>query len=429
MQRIEYLIGWRRTLFNQLLKLSVFFHFARETLAGRFPAKKLPGFLKRLLYFLSKMRENKYVKVGSMTKINLYVPAFPSKAFYKACRKVAETGVKQPCITALLSVTSGCRFRCEHCYQKHDIGKDAPIEFLTDAVRTLDAMGVSFFNFEGGDPFLVYDRLKAVCEAVGTGEIWINTTGDGISAERLEELTSLGVKGLIFSLHSPDEDAVNAFMGRDDAWSTIMRGMERCRESGLDVAVNACLATERFADGSFERLMDLTRSLGVSIIQLIKPKPSGGWLDADLPECTQADLERIGELVRRYNNRPEYRDYPFIAAQILDERSEMFGCTAGGSDRFYINAKGDVQPCEFLNISFGNIQDEPFEDIYTRMREVFDVPGDRWLCETCSGLIRALHQQADSRSLPLSPELSTQVYRQWDRGACPEFYKIVEKRH
>ena len=49
--------------------------------------------------------------------------------------------------------------------------------------------GVAFFNIEGGDPFLVYDRLKVICEAIDDrSEIWINSTGDGITLERMEEL-------------------------------------------------------------------------------------------------------------------------------------------------------------------------------------------------------------------------------------------------
>ncbi|MBR9974719.1 MAG: radical SAM protein [Bacteroidetes bacterium] len=422
-------IGIRRSLLNQYIKLRVFAHFLGEVIAGRMPARVFPGFLERLLYFLSKMCDNKYVTTSGTTKINLYVPGFPSKAFYKACSKVATVGRKQPCISVLLSVTKACRFRCEHCYQKHDRGTDLPIDLLVDVVRRLDAMGVAFFNIEGGDPFLAYDRLEAVCAAVGTGEIWVNSTGDGITAERLRTLRALGMKGVMFSLHSPDPETVNRFMGRPHAWDTMIEGMRHCREAGIDIAVNSCLLRPAFYDGTFERLLELTRSLGVTIIQLIKPKPSGAWLGSDLERFSDADLAHVEGLVRRYNNERRYRNYPFIAAQIHDERADQFGCTAGGTDRFYINAKGDVQPCEFLNISFGNVQREDFDDIYRRMREVFDIPGDRWLCETCARDIHALRVASGSEVLPLDEDLSRRVYTQWRRGDCPDFYAHADVAH
>ena len=108
--------------------------------------------------------------------------------------------------------------------------------------------------------------------------------------------------------------------------------------------------------------------------------------------------------------------------------TDAFGCTAGGTDRFYVNAKGDVQPCEFLNISFGNILDEPFDRIYDRMREVFDVPGDRWLCEAYAHDVHALHTASGAHSLPLAPDLTAQLVAGWDRGSSADFYQQVETR-
>jgi len=427
MNSISYMIGYKRWWYNQYIKVVVLGHVAYHMLLGQMPWKGVFGFLRRLLFFLSKMKHNKYVKSGSETKITLYVPAFPTKAFFKACNKVASVEKKMPCVSVLLSVTSGCRYRCEHCYQKYDIGKDVKIEYLLDVVRTLDRMGVAFFNIEGGEPFLVYERLKAVCAAVTTGEIWVNSTGDGMTRERLLELRGLGVKGIMFSLHAPEPEAINRFMGREDAWENLRTGMALCHECGLDVAVNSCLMKSDFYDGSFQRVMDLARSLGVSIMQLIKPKPSGGWLGSDMEIFSQDDLAHVERLAFEYNNMPAYRDYPYIAAQISDEHKSMFGCTSGGTDRFYVNAKGDVQPCEFLNISFGNIQQEPFETIYERMRSVFDVPGDSWLCEKYAQDIHSLYQASGAKSLPLDPELSARIYRQWDRGSCPDFYEKVVK--
>ncbi|PLX33480.1 MAG: radical SAM protein [Ignavibacteria bacterium] len=424
-----FLTGRRKAVYNQYIKLRVFLHFLGEAITGKLPWKGFPGFLDRLLYFLAKMKENKYVTTQGTTKINLYVPGFPSAAFFKACRKVSPIGEKQPCISVLLSVTSGCRFRCEHCYQKHDRGKDVPIDDLVDVVRQLDAMGVAFFNIEGGDPFLAYDRLKAACAAVTTGEIMVNSTGDGITCDRLEELRELNVRGVMFSLHAPDEEDVNSFMGRDNAWDTMLEGIACCHNVGMDVTFNTCMLRNAFYDGTFDRVMDRAHTFGASLIQLIKPKPSGAWLGEDVSFFSPSDLAHVEKLVRTYNNDPKYAHYPFIAAQIHDERADMFGCTAGGTDRFYINAKGDVQPCEFLNISYGNIQNEPFEQIFRRMRESFDMPGDRWLCESCAPEIHRLHQESGSPSLPLSEELSARVHENCDRGACPDFYHYVDVRH
>ncbi|MCL5028348.1 MAG: radical SAM protein [Bacteroidetes bacterium] len=427
MNKVKYLIGFEKHLYNNYIKIYVFMYFFMQILMKNFPLKDFTRFLKRLLLFLSKMKLNKYVKSGRYTKVALYVPAFPSKAFFKACRKVMISESKMPCITVLISITSGCRYRCEHCYQKLDAGKDVDIKLLSSVTKKLDEMGVAFFNIEGGEPFLVFDRLVKICESISIGEIWVNSTGDGITKERLTQLKSLGLKGIMFSIHSSVPEKINSFMKREYAWENLLNGIKCCHKAGVEIAANTCILKDDYYNGNFRSILDLEKELGVSIVQLIKPKPSGGWLGKEMDEFTKEDLDYIRELADSYNNQSRYKDYPYVAAQIADENKDMFGCTAGGTDRFYINAKGDIQPCEFLNISFGNIRDEEFEIIYKRMRKNFEVPGDKWLCEECSNKIFEVVQRNSITALPLSKELSHQVIENWDRGSVPGFYEKVVK--
>jgi MoaA/NifB/PqqE/SkfB family radical SAM enzyme len=112
---------------------------------------------------------------------------------------------------------------------------------------------------------------------------------------------------------------------------------------------------------------------------------------------------------------------------IIDEDQEHFGCTAGGTDRFYINAKGDVQPCEFLNISFGNIKEENFETIYNRMRKVYETPGSNWLCEKHAARIAEILKESGTGILPLPPELAREIYENLEKSPVPDFYDKVVK--
>jgi MoaA/NifB/PqqE/SkfB family radical SAM enzyme len=427
MNKIEYLIGGKKKLYNYFIQVYVFFYFLIKLVKREIPSKHFSSFLRRLLFFLSKMKGNKYVKTGKYIKINLYVPVFPSPAFFKACKKVLVRGEKMPCISVLLSVTSACRYDCEHCYQKFDKGKDVDIYLLCEITKKLDQLGVSFFNIEGGEPFLVFDRLKKVCESISVGEIWINSTGDGMTPEKLDELKNLGVRGIMFSLHSPYPEKINGFMKNDKAWENLKNGIALCHQAGLEVAANTCISRDDYYNGNFEKILDLAKELDISIIQLIKPKPSGGWLGSELISFSEKDLINIEEKVHLYNNQKQYQKYPFISAQIVDEKSDMFGCTAGGTDRFYINAKGDLQPCEFLNISYGNIKEENFELLYLKMRKDFEKAGDKWLCESCSKNIAEVVNNNKIKVLPLSKELSRLVIDNWNRGNEPEFYNNVVK--
>jgi len=172
--------------------------------------------------------------------------------------------------------------------------------------------------------------------------------------------------------------------------------------------------------------MEKAKEFKAAIIQLIKPKPAGGWLEDGASAFSGEDIEQLKRLVESYNRDSRYKDYPSISAQAIEESKEQFGCTAGGTDRFYINAKGDVQPCEFLNISFGNIGRADFEVIYEKMRSCFEIPGECWLCEKYSKDILKQYKESKQDSLPLSEALSEEVYSNWDRGNRTELYEKLD---
>ncbi|KJS16459.1 MAG: radical SAM protein [Peptococcaceae bacterium BRH_c4b] len=424
---ISNVTGRHKIMFNQKLKISVFFHFIPVLCRGEISLKRFILFLKRLLFFLSRMQHNKFVKIGGNTRLGLYVPGFPSRAFYTACNKFMQFEEKMPCTTVLISITSACQYNCSYCYQKLDRGRDADIDMLIKTAKKLQDMGIAFFNIEGGEPFLVFDRLKKICSSIDDrSEIWINSTGVGMTGERLTELKQMNVTAIMFSLHSPDANVFNQFMGKDYAWDTLKAGVNMCHDAGLAVAFNTCLMSKDFYNGTFERIMEVARDFKACLIQIIKPKPAGGWLDKEDIEFTPDGLAYIRAKVNQYNLQAEFSQYPSISAQIIEEDKAVFGCTAGGTDRFYINAKGDLQPCEFLNISFGNITEHQFEDIYQKMRSCFAWGGDFILCEKYSKKIFKLYQENNLSSLPLPPELSEKVYSSWVRGRKTDLYERLE---
>ena len=96
----------------------------------------------------------------------------------------------------------------------------------------------------------------------------------------------------------------------------------------------------------------------------------------------------------------------------------MLGCCCGGIDRFYVGANGDVQPCEFVNISFGNLAEVPFETAYARMRKAFAVPCEEWTCERRAAEIAA----KAGEKLPLPWEETEKLVSEWKGGTPTKVY-------
>lgn len=430
MVEVKTISGFARFAFMLKLRVKIFFHYLPLWLGGELEVRRFILFFRRLLLVFQACEENKFARVGRQTRIHLYIPAIPSRAYITACDKLLSFDQKLPSQALVCAITSACRFNCDHCYQKLDKGaKDAALDRLLDTVRQVQDLGIACIILEGGDPFLAYDRLREVCCAVDhRSELWLFSTGDQMTLDRLKELKDLNVAAITFSMHSPEIRVHNGFMKSDHAWDIMKKGICLCHKAGMPIAFNMCLGREAYYNGDFENMMERAKTFGASIIQLIHPKPAGGWLACGVPPFSNADIAHVKGLVNKYNLAREYKDYPPICAQVMEEDPGRFGCTAGGTERIYINAKGDVQPCEFLNLSFGNIGNESFTAIYQRMRSHFHTACTGWLCQDYSREIFKVFQENHLSRLPLNPELSEQICRSWDRGRPTLLYERIEKQ-
>lgn len=395
--------------------------------AGRYLFRVKPSeylqFLRRALILLLNFWPNKAVRIASGYKIYIYLPAYPSPAFFRALEAKLLSTPPGP-VSVVYSTTKACSYHCPHCYQRQDAGADMSEEVLIATARALKKVGVSFLNIEGGEPFLRYERLLHLVQATADAtEIWVNTTGDGVTRERLSALKDAGLNGIMVSIHAPGADAHDGFTGVPGSFDTACRTLRLCRELQIGAAINSVLSETDIKEGKLDALMALAYSLDCDFVQLIHPKPAGLWLgNPDAVQTASAFLASLRATHLRYNSR-QTRTLPVLAAQVFEERPEGLGCTAGGVDRFYVNATGEVQPCEFLNVSFGNVTREPFEAIFARMRQAFAAPVKEWPCCTQSHRIVELLRENKMTVTPLPSEHAAEFMAGWNRGEQPDVYR------
>jgi MoaA/NifB/PqqE/SkfB family radical SAM enzyme len=409
-----------------LAKLCLYARIALHV-AGRYlvrmPPRAYPGFLRRALILLLNFWPNKAVRLACGYKIYIYLPAYPSAAFFRALEAKLRQSPPGP-VSAVYSMTKACAYHCPHCYQRQDAGADVSEDLLIATALAMKQRGVAFLNIEGGEPFLRFERLLHLVRAAAPEtEIWVNTTGDQVTPEKLQALRDAGLHGIMVSLHAAGAAAHDAFTGVAGAFETAGRTLRLGRALRLGAAINSVLSEADIRGGQLDALMATARALDCDFVQLIHPKPAGRWLEN--PAALQVDdgyLAALRATHLQYNSRRR-RDWPVLAAQVFEERPEGLGCTAGGVDRFYVNAAGEVQPCEFLNISFGNVRSEPFDVIFDRMRAAFAAPTREWPCCTRTHTIAALLRRHELATTPLPAEYVGEFLADWKRGEQPEVYR------
>jgi MoaA/NifB/PqqE/SkfB family radical SAM enzyme len=361
--------------------------------------------------------------VGRGLKLHLYLPAYPAPAFFHALESKL---LRSPpgATTVVFSMTKACSYHCPHCYQRHDTGPDLPEERLLALARELQEAGVALFDLEGGEPLLRLPRLLRLLAVLDSrAEVWVNTTGAGLTPEAMQQLRAAGLYGFMVSIHSPRAEVHDQFTGVPGSFDLACRAVRLCRGTGGAAALNSVLAEDEIRRGGITELMALAKDLDADFVQLIHPKPAGLWLGRT--EGMQRDAAFVAEVREQHRlyNSSRRREYPALAAQVFEEAERVLGCTAGGVDRFYVNATGEVQPCEFLNLSFGNVTREPFATVFARMRSCFPEPCSDWLCCTQAGAIAAALRQQGTGATPLSQEATREVVAQWDRGRPTPLYR------
>ena len=410
MARSRFITGWRKALF-----------YARMALATAWRMKS-PRLLAKAAKFTGIFFQHKLLRLPSGEyKLDFYMPRYPSEAFFTAMADKLERKPPRP-VSVVLSITKACAYHCPHCYQRRDEAAELPLEALLENVRKMRDFGIVAWAVEGGEPLLRFERLEAVLREIAGLEVWVNSTGHSATPEKIARLAELRVTGMMSSIHSIDAAEHDRFTGMPGSWERAIEFLHDCQRAGMLVGFNTVLTDEQIVAGGIDRIMALAKEHDFDYIQLIHPKPCGGWMGRRTDGALAAEAVRVAcAAQRRYNSAAEAHS-PVLTAQVYEESPSMLGCCAGGIDRFYVGAAGDVQPCEFVNLSFGNLREVPFETAYARMREAFAVPCQEWTCCVHAAEIAA---KAEGRPLPLPWEVTRELVAGWKRGTPTEVYRKI----
>ena len=425
----KFIIGYKKFIFFQYLKLYVFLRYTLFLLIDKINFKEYTKLINRALLFLEKVKVNKVVKTRGVYKLHIYFPAFPTKAFFIALDKFLTTKKDElnPYPTSVLvSIGKGCGNKCKHCYQRFDKREDLSLDKLKETIKKLQDLKISFINLEGGEPMIKFNRLKEVMSVVDDkSEVWVNTSGFLVTEKKAEEMRNLGVFGVMVSLHHWDEIKHDEFVGRKGSFKEAVKSLEILKNAGLSTAINCVGTQELLKNNGFDKIMEIAKKKECAIVQLIHEKPAGAWITKK-DTLSKNYVKKLCNYHLTYNIDNKYKDYPAVSSQAFESKPDNFGCTAGGIERFYINGNGDVQPCEFVNVSFGNVNEEDFIQIYKRMRKVFNKPRQTWICCTEHEKINKELEKMKSKLTPLSKEKSKKIIDNFNLGEETALYSKME---
>ena len=372
---------------------------------------KLAGFFKD--YFSNE----KAVRFGDQMVVNTHFPPYPSRAFDHLADgfRLLGDAYQRRLYSVTLAVTNRCTFNCWHCYNTGRSQVDLTMDTLEKVSTELQELGAVMITLTGGEPLLRNDLEEIVKLFDGRSCVIVGTTGAGLTAKRASKLRDGGAFGVGISLDSTDEGEHDRMRGKNGAYRMALNALATARRSGLYPYIVSVAPREFLRPAHFGSFMRFAAEAGALEVDLLEPSASGklaGRTDVQLTNEERRLIFDYQKQVAEDDNLPILSSYAYL------ESPEAFGCGAG-STQLYIDGSGEVCPCQFMPMSFGNVGREPLAQILKRMGRCFRRP--RASCLGC----RLAGRIPDDRT-PTPPDVSLRSCGEQvpESHALPRFFKI-----
>ena len=398
------------------------------------PADATFGFVKLSFLKDALVKYRQMVRFGDVVVMDSTFPPFPSPAFDKRISNYINhlDVTEAPSGIISLSTTNCCPYSCAFCSTnaRRRTEDDLDEELLKRTIKQIEGLGVPQLILHGGEPMFRYDRFLRLVKHVNSDTcLWMFTTGYGVTPENARELKENGLFGVWVSLDHFRPEVHNRQRGHAEAFANACRAVECFKQAGVYTCLSLVPPPDLNEPENFKRYYDLARDLGVAEIRVMEVKPSG----REACRGVIPHSPRLEKLQKDLYRDPAYRNHPPLSGlSTWLEKDPALGCQCR-FEYLFVTSTGEVQPCEAAEISFGNIQEEDFLDIYRRACQAFPRPSTGCIPMVMYDEVRQYQEQKAELSSNQKGEISTRImagFRERGRvpGAFSPFWSLYEKR-
>ncbi len=322
-----------------------------------------PSILRFLSGYMSKFQIR---KVGDNLILHSHLPPLNSPAYSRFVKEHLCDRSSGPS-HAQIGITNACPQNCEYCYNRNRQGHVMSTETIKRVAGQLKSMGMVWLGLTGGEPLLNKDIAEITESVAGDCAVKLFTTGYNLTKQNALDLKNAGLFSVSVSLDHWEEAKHDQCRRYNGAFKQAMKAIEIFLGiGGVHVGVSAVLSRDMICSGKVENLLQFLKGLEINEAWLSEVKPSIEPLWNEDLVITEEDRLKLVKLQDRYNKEGK------MTINYLGhfEGKECFGCNAGNK-MVYIDAFGEVSPCVFTPMSFGNVQTEALVGIIATMRKLF----------------------------------------------------------
>jgi len=304
---------------------------------------------------------------------NTFAPPVGSRPMIRALKGLVRNQLMPFAlpIAMTFAVTYRCQCKCVHCSAGRHLNKDR-IELSTEEAKKLidDAqkLGVTIIAFTGGEPLLREDIFELIAHVDQRKAMPVMfTNGQYLTDGNVEKLAKAGLYSLFLSIDTPDAEMHNKLRGMPGLFETAIEGLMRVKAKGIFANFSSYATRSGSENKVYKKLHKLAIDLGLHNIIYFDCVPTGNMLH-DTSEMLTPELHSdIHQYSAEVFNK---KIVPPLSSQAWQNSVEAYlsgiGCLAGNI-QYYASAYGDISPCDFSPLAFGNIRKEPLKKIWMRL--------------------------------------------------------------
>lgn len=363
-------------------------------------------------YSMGRLNKNKVIgKSNGANVYTLYNPPMPSPAGLRLLEgrlKEKFAGLVTP-TTVTFALTYTCPCNCEFCsadrFFRNDKKKSRKFLSTEEAKSAIDqcvGLGCTNITFTGGEPMSRKDFFELVAYVPKDKAIAICfTSGFFLNDENIARLKEAGIFAVNVSIDSIVPETHNEFRRTKGLFEKAWRGAEKLRDAGILVGISTHASHENIADGTLELLLKKAKDAGFNEVTIFDSMPTGKWIKHEEVILTPEERKKVVEMAQRYVAMDGHMG---VIAQSWINSPHGSGCFAGFF-QFYLSAFGDVHPCDFHPISFGNIREKPLKELWNAIINHPEYKTRKWNCRMQSPAFRQRYIEC----LPEDAELPVRV--------------------
>jgi len=365
--------------------------------------------------YMSKFPVRRY---GDNLILHSHLPPLTGRAYGRFVEHHLVSRLSGPS-HAQVGVTNACLQNCEYCYNKGRSGVPMDTSTILRVIDDLRGAGVAWLGLTGGEPLMNKDLVAITRHASNDMAVKLFTTGVGLTPALAADLAEAGLFSVAVSLDHWEAERHDASRRYPGAFAAALTAIETFKAvPGLHVSVSSVLSRQMIREGEVETLLEFLESLRVDEAWLSEVKPSAEDFWSDDLVISEESRRGLATL-QDQRNKAVRRSGRGLMVNYLGhfEGAENFGCNAG-CKMVYVDTYGEVSPCVFVPMSFGNVRERPLGEMLAEMHAY--MPGD----DHC--FINSNYRLLTER-VPLGPAQTRQLLSQVRFGPPSKFNRLLQR--